>query len=78
MGILALDAFVYVAALTPGGGPANSTLIISQQLFSTAFTKGQFGYACAMGVLLAVITLAFAGLVFAVNRLTGGQNEVAE
>ena len=78
MGILALDAFVYVAALTPGGGPENSTLVMSQQLFTTAFTKGQFGYACAMGVVLAVITLAYAGLVFLVNRLTGGTNEVGE
>ena len=69
MGILALDAFVYVAALAPGGGPENSTLVMSQQLFTTAFTKGQFGYACAMGVVLAVITLAYAGLVFVVNRL---------
>jgi N-acetylglucosamine transport system permease protein len=78
MGILALDAFVYVAALTPGGGPANSTLVMSQQLFTTAFTKGQFGYACAMGVVLAIVTLAYAGLVFLVNRLTGGTNEVGE
>lgn len=78
MGILALDAFVYMAALEPGGGPANSTLVISQQLFTTAFAKGQFGYACAMGVVLAVVTLAYAGLVFAVNRLTGGLNEVSE
>ncbi len=73
MGILALDAFVYMAALEPGGGPNNTTLVMSQQLFTTAFTKGQFGYACAMGVVLAVITLVYAGLVFAINRLTGGR-----
>ena len=78
MGILALDAFVYVAALEPGGGPSNTTLVMSQQLFTTAFTKGQFGYACAMGVVLAVITLAYAALVFAVNRLAGGRSEVGE
>jgi N-acetylglucosamine transport system permease protein len=78
MGILALDAFVYMAALEPGGGPDNTTLVISQQLFTTAFAKGQFGYACAMGVVLAVVTLAYAALVFGVNRLTGGRNEVAE
>jgi N-acetylglucosamine transport system permease protein len=78
MGILALDAFVYMAALEPGGGPQNSTLVMTQQLFTTAFTKGQFGYACAMGVVLAVITLIYAGLVFTVNRLTGGTNEVGE
>jgi N-acetylglucosamine transport system permease protein len=78
MGILALDAFVYVAALEPGGGPSNTTLVMSQQLFTTAFAKGQFGYACAMGVMLAAITLAYAALVFAVNRLTGGRSEVGE
>jgi N-acetylglucosamine transport system permease protein len=78
MGILALGAFVYMAALEPGGGPANSTLVIAQQLFTTAFTKGQFGYASAMGVVLAVVTLLFAGIVFLVNRLTGGSNDVAE
>ena len=78
MGILALDAFVYMSALNPGGGPNNSTLVMAQQLFTTAFTKGQFGLACAMGVVLAVITLIFAGVVFLVNKLTGGTNEVAE
>ena len=78
MGILALDAFVYMSVLNPGGGPNNSTLVMAQQLFTTAFTKGQFGLACAMGVVLAIITLVFAGIVFLVNKLTGGTNEVAE
>ena len=78
IGILALDAFVYMAALEPGGGPDNTTLVMAQQLFTTAFTKGQFGYACAMGVVLAVITLAYAGLVFGVNRILGGKSEVGE
>ena len=73
LGILALDAFVYMAAMNPGGGPNNSTLVMAQQLFTTAFTKGQFGVACAMGVVLAAVTLAFAGLVFGVNRLLGGK-----
>jgi len=73
LGILALDAFVYMAALNPGGGPNNSTLVMSQQLLTTAFTKGQFGVACAMGVVLAAVTLAFSGLVFLANRLTGGK-----
>ncbi|WP_081710328.1 carbohydrate ABC transporter permease [Arthrobacter sp. 35W] len=77
MGILALDAFVYMSALNSGGGPNNSTLVMSQQLFSTAFTKGQFGLACAMGVVLAVITLIFAGIVFLVNKLSGGAKDVS-
>jgi N-acetylglucosamine transport system permease protein len=73
LGILALDAFVYMAALNPGGGPNNSTLVMAQQLFTTAFTKGQFGLACAMGVVLAAVTLLFSALVFGVNRLLGGK-----
>ncbi|BAK36074.1 sugar ABC transporter permease protein [Microlunatus phosphovorus NM-1] len=75
LGILALDAFVYMAALNPGGGPNNSTLVMAQQLFTTAFTKGQFGLACAMGVVLAGVTLLFAALVFAVSRLLGGKDD---
>jgi N-acetylglucosamine transport system permease protein len=77
-GIFALDAFVFMSALNAGGGPQNSTLVISQELFKTAFTKGQFGYACAMGVVLAAITLLFAGVVFLVDRLTGGREDLVE
>jgi N-acetylglucosamine transport system permease protein len=73
LGIAALDAFVYMQALNPGGGPQNSTLVMPQQLFTTAFTKGQFGYATAMGVVLAAVTMLFALLVFLVNALTGGR-----
>jgi len=72
LGITVLDAFVYMQALNPGGGPNNTTLTMSQDLFNTAFRKGQFGYATAMGVTLAIVTLLFAALVFLINRLTGG------
>ena len=71
LGILALDAFVYMQALNPVGGPANSTVVISQHLLVTAFKKGKFGYATSMGATLALITLAFAALVFFVFWLTG-------
>ncbi len=71
IGILALDAFVYMQALNPVGGPANSTVVISQHLLVTAFKKGKFGYATSMGATLAVITLTFAALVFLVFWLTG-------
>ena len=74
LGIAALDAFVYMQALNPFGGPDNSTLVMPQELFNTAFAKGQFGYATAMGVVMAVVTLSFAGVVFAVNWLTGGRD----
>ncbi|RYG05675.1 MAG: sugar ABC transporter permease, partial [Burkholderiales bacterium] len=70
LGILALDAFVYMQALNPSGGPANSTVVISQHLLNTAFKKGKFGYATSMGATLAIITLTFAALVFLVFYLT--------
>lgn len=76
MGIIALDAFVYMTALNPTGGPNYSTLVMSQHIFRTAFLDGQSGRASAMGVVMAIITLAFAGLIFAVNRLTGGKDKV--
>lgn len=75
IGILALDAFVYMAALNSTGGPGNSTLVMSQYLFRTAFEKGQFGLASAMGVVLAVVTLLFAGLVILVSRVFGGRDD---
>jgi N-acetylglucosamine transport system permease protein len=74
LGILALDAFVYMAALNASGGPQNTTLTMTQDLFNTAFKKGQFGLASAMGVVLAVLTLAFAAVVFLVNRLSKGKD----
>ena len=73
LGILALDAFVYMQALNPVGGPANSTVVISQHLLNTAFKKGKFGYATSMGATLAIITLVFAALVFFVFWLTGAK-----
>ncbi len=75
LGIIALDGFVYVQALNPTGGPANSTLVMSQYLFRTAFTDGRFGLASAMGVVLALVTLLFAAIVFSVNRALGGRDE---
>jgi N-acetylglucosamine transport system permease protein len=75
LGIAALDAFVYMQAMNPGGGPNNTTLTMSQELFTVAFRKGQFGYATSMGVVLAAVTLLFAAIVFTVNRLTGGGDE---
>ncbi|WP_197410715.1 ABC transporter permease [Devosia epidermidihirudinis] len=71
LGILALDAFVYMQALNPSGGPANSTVVISQHLLNTAFKKGKFGYATSMGAALAILTLTFAALVFFVFWWTG-------
>jgi len=71
LGILALDAFVYMQALNSNGGPNNDTLVVPQELLVTAFRKGKFGYASSMGATLAIITLSFAALIFLVFWLTG-------
>ncbi|WP_244937915.1 hypothetical protein [Acidipropionibacterium jensenii] len=65
-----------MSVLNPFGGPGNSTLVMSQQLFSTAFQKGQYGIACAMGVVIALMTMIFAGIIGLLNRLTGGKDTV--
>jgi len=75
IGILSLDLFVYLSALNPNGGPERSTWSMTQQLFSSAFGEGRAGYASAMGVVVAVLTLLFAAVVFTVNRLAGGKDE---
>lgn len=72
IGIAALDAFVFMHILNNSGGPDNSTLVMPQYLFRLAFSQNQFGYASAVGVAMAVVTLVFAALVFTINRLTGG------
>ncbi|HEY8471468.1 MAG TPA: sugar ABC transporter permease [Natronosporangium sp.] len=62
LGILGLDMFALVYALT-GGGPNNASQVMATQIYQTAFGSyrpGQFGYACAMGVALAVFTLLLA------------------
>ena len=76
LGIMAIDAYVYAQALNPQGGPNNSTLTMSQELLSTAFQKGEFGVACAMGVVMGMMTLLFAAIIFTVNRFTGGKDRI--
>ncbi|MDR2378009.1 MAG: ABC transporter permease subunit [Bifidobacteriaceae bacterium] len=72
MGFIAMDAFVFMQAMFPAGtSPEYSTVTLTQDLYATAFTKGNFGYAASMGVCLALIMLVYAGAVAAVFRLIG-------
>lgn len=45
-----------------GGGPANSTQILSSYIFTTAFRKLDFGYASAIAVALLVLLLIYAAI----------------
>lgn len=75
LGIFALDAFVFMAGLNAAGGPQNSTLVITQQIYAAAFREGRFGLACAMGVVLALLTFVFVGIVFGVGKIAGREKK---
>ena len=52
--------------------------VVSMILLGVQSRRGQQPFEFVVMGLLAVITLAYAGLVFLVIRLTGGRDEVAE
>ncbi len=70
LGFVALDCFALVYALTPGpGGPNHASQVMSTVFYETFTTAPpQFGYACAMGVALAVFSLLLAAVQLRVTR----------
>jgi N-acetylglucosamine transport system permease protein len=68
MGIFALDAFTFVSVMTPNGGTASSTKVVSLHLYQTAFQEGRFGEASAMGVVMALVTMLVAAVVISLGR----------
>jgi len=71
LGFIALDLFALVYALTPqqgGGGPNHASEVMSTVFYRTAFAQGRFGYACAMGVALAVFSLILAAVQLRITR----------
>lgn len=68
IGMFALDMFVTVAVLTPGGGPSGSTEVIATYMQRLAFSSGRFGYSATIGVVLTVLTLVFAFITFRLTR----------
>ncbi|MBW1600712.1 sugar ABC transporter permease [Streptomyces sp. JJ66] len=69
MGIQALDAFALVHIMTINkGGPGNSTLVTPVYLYQKAFDSGQAGYATAIGVVLLLVTMAFAAIMMLLGR----------
>ncbi|MDR0594105.1 MAG: sugar ABC transporter permease [Bifidobacteriaceae bacterium] len=79
LGLAALDSFVFMEALFPQArSPNYATLTITQDLFQTAFEKFRFGYATAMGIVLALVTLVYAVIIFSVFRLVRGREDWKE
>ena len=74
LGIAALDFYALVIGLTPdpgGGGPNHASEIFASVLNFTAFNSsrsGRYGYACAMGVALAIFTIILAALQLRLTR----------
>jgi N-acetylglucosamine transport system permease protein len=69
LGFIALDMYALVYVMTPSqGGPNHASEIFASVLNFTAFQKGQFGYACAMGVALAIFTILLAAAQLRITR----------
>jgi multiple sugar transport system permease protein len=70
--INSFQCFALIQLLT-SGGPNYHTSTIMYLLYETAFTNHQYGYADAMGVLLALVIALFSALQFKV--MNGGTTE---
>jgi N-acetylglucosamine transport system permease protein len=69
LGFIALDMYALVYVMTPSqGGPNHASEIFASVINFTAFQKGQFGYACAMAVALAIFTMVLAAVQLRVTR----------
>jgi N-acetylglucosamine transport system permease protein len=69
LGFIALDMYALVYIMTPSqGGPNHTSEIFASVLNFTAFNKGQYGYACAMGVALAIFAILLAAFQLRITR----------
>ncbi|MFY1650685.1 carbohydrate ABC transporter permease [Solwaraspora sp. WMMB762] len=69
LGFIALDMYALVFVMTPNqGGPDHASEVFASVINFTAFNKGQFGYACAIGVALAIFTLLLAAVQLRITR----------
>ncbi len=51
------DYYLIFLLLGPDGGPGNIGMVPGLYMYKTAFVDGQFGYACALGMILAALIL---------------------
>jgi N-acetylglucosamine transport system permease protein len=55
--------------MTPNqGGPNHASEIFASVIQFTAFNRGKFGYACAMGVALGIFTIILAAFQLRITR----------
>ena len=65
--INSFQCFALIQLLTKGG-PLNSTMTSMYQVYDTAYRLNDLGYACAIGVVLAVIIAIFSAIQFKVAK----------
>ena len=65
--INSFQCFALIQLLT-SGGPNNATTTIMYYIFDTAYKYQRFGYANAMGVILAIIIAIFSAIQFKVTK----------
>ncbi len=72
LAIIAMDFFALVSTLTPGvaygGGPDYHSEVLSTYLMRNFLFYGKSGYACAMGVLILILTLIVSMFALRVTR----------
>jgi N-acetylglucosamine transport system permease protein len=69
LGFIALDMYALVYVMTPSqGGPDHASEVFASVIQFTAFSKGQFGYACAIAVALGLFTLLLAAFQLRITR----------
>lgn len=61
--------FADLIYIMTGGGPANTTHILSTYIFTTAFRRLDFGYASTIAVALLALLLAYALLLMRMRRM---------
>ena len=62
-----VTTFDLILILT-GGGPGQSTLVLSQYIYQTGFQENQFGYASAISVVLFALCFLVTIVQFSVNK----------
>ncbi|MCF0237848.1 MAG: sugar ABC transporter permease [Sphaerochaetaceae bacterium] len=50
------------------GGPGDATKFVVQNIYDTAFSRGQLGYACTQSLILTLIIATFTVIQFIVNK----------
>jgi N-acetylglucosamine transport system permease protein len=72
LSIIAMDVFALVSTLTPGtgygGGPDHHSEVMATDLMRNFQFFGKSGYACAMGVIILLLTLILSAITLRVSR----------